>query len=97
MDIKVNAVGFDLDKDQQALIDKKLQRLMYADELIVSLTFKVTEDKKYKFEILVNFRWGLQAHVTEENYEFAAGVNKIIDVIDHKIKKEKDKIQEKGK
>ena len=97
MDIRISAVGFDLDQDQQDLIDKKLARLNYADDLIVSLVFKVSEDKKFKFEILVNFRWGLQAHVSEENYEFSTGVNKIIDVMDNKIKKEKDKIQEKGK
>jgi len=97
MEIKISAVGFDLDKDQYDLIEKKLERIKYANDLIVTLSFKVTEDKKYKFEVLVNFRWGLQAHVTEENYEFSSGLNKIIDVLDMKIKKEKTKIQEKGK
>jgi putative sigma-54 modulation protein len=97
MDIKISAVGFDLDQDQHDLIEKKLERVTYADDLIVNLAFKVTEDKKFKFEALVNFRWGVQAHVSEENYEFSLGLNKLVDVLDMKIKKEKAKIQKKGK
>jgi len=42
-----------------------------------------------------NFRWGGNAHVSSEDFDFAAGVNKLMDVLDQKIKKEKDKIQEK--
>ena len=52
-------------------------------------------DKKYYFDTTVNFRWGANAHVTSDDYDFAAGLNKLMDVLDQKIKKEKDKIQEK--
>ena len=37
----------------------------------------------------------MSVHVSTENYDFEAGVNKLIDMLDQKIKKEKDKIQEK--
>ena len=46
MNTSINAVGFDLSEDQQSLIEKKLDRVKYADDLIVDLAFKVKEDKK---------------------------------------------------
>lgn len=93
----VSAVGFDFDKDQSDLIEQKLNRINYADNLIVDLILRVKEDKKYYFDATANFRWGANAHVTSDDYDFAAGLNKLMDVLDQKVKKEKDKIQEKGK
>jgi putative sigma-54 modulation protein len=93
----VSAVGFTFEKDQSDLIEQKLGRIAYADDLIVDLMLRVKEDKKYYFDATVNFRWGANAHVTSDDYEFAAGLNKLMDVLDLKIKKEKDKVQEKGK
>ena len=58
MNTSINAVGFDLSEDQQALIEKKLDRVKYADDLIVDLAFKVKEDKKFVFDTTINFRWG---------------------------------------
>ncbi|HIW37272.1 MAG TPA: HPF/RaiA family ribosome-associated protein [Candidatus Treponema faecavium] len=95
MTTSISAVGFDFEKDQQDLINKKLERIKYADELIVDFILRVKEDKKYIFDCTINFRWGATAHVTSEDYEFAAGLNKLMDVLDQKVKKEKDKIQEK--
>lgn len=96
MNITTSAVGFVFDEDQQNLVNKKLERVKYADDLIVDLILKVKEDKKYIFETTVNFRWGTVAHVSAEDYEFASGLNKMMDTLDLKIKKEKDKIQQKG-
>ena len=93
----VSAVGFTFEKDQSDLIEQKLGRIAYAEDLIVDLILRVKEDKKYYFDATVNFRWGANAHVTGDDYEFAAGLNKLMDVLDLKIKKEKDKVQEKGK
>ena len=50
MNITVNSVGFTMDQDQQDLVDKKLERIKYADDLIVSCAVKVKEDKKYYAE-----------------------------------------------
>ncbi len=93
MNTTINAIGFDLDQDQKDLIEKKLERVKYGEDLITDLSFKVKEDKKYIFESVIHFRWGVVAHVSADDYEFQAGLNKLIDVLDQKIKKEKDKIQ----
>ena len=95
MNKSVSAQGFTLEKDQTELINQKLQRIAYADNLIVDLILRVKEDKKFYFDATVNFRWGANAHLTSDDYDFAAGLNKLMDVLDTKIKKEKDKIQEK--
>ncbi|MCR5290006.1 MAG: HPF/RaiA family ribosome-associated protein [Treponema sp.] len=91
----VSAVGFDFEQKQTDLIEKKLNRVGYAEDLIVDLILRVKRDKAYYFDCTVNFRWGSQAHVTSDDFDFAAGLNKMMDVLDNKIKKEKDKIQEK--
>ncbi len=91
----ISAVGFNFEKDQTDLINKKLERVKYADDLIVDLILRVREDKKFYFDCTVNFRWGSNAHVASDDYDFAAGLNKMMDVLDTKIKKEKDKVQEK--
>ena len=91
----VSAVGFDFEQKQTDMIDKKLKRISYADDLIIDLILRVKRDKAYFFDCTVNFRWGAQGHVTSDDYDFAAGLNKLMDVLDNKIKKEKDKVQEK--
>ncbi|MBP5359411.1 MAG: HPF/RaiA family ribosome-associated protein [Treponema sp.] len=95
MNKSVSAQGFTLEKDQNELIEQKLKRIAYADELIIDLALRVKEDKKYYFDATVNFRWGASAHVAADDYDFAAGLNKLMDVLDTKVKKEKDKIQQK--
>lgn len=91
----VSAVGFELEKKQSEMIDTKLKRISYADDLIVDLIMRVKRTKEYSFDVNVNFRWGAQAHVTGEDYDFAAALNKVMDILDNKVKKEKDKVQEK--
>lgn len=95
MNINVQAVKFTMDDDQRAFVDKKLERIKYADDLITDILFNFKFDKKFSMECTVNFRWGGNAHVSAEDFDFNAGVNKLMDVLDQKIKKEKDKIQEK--
>ena len=91
----ISAVGFSFEKDQSDLINQKLKRIDYAESLIVDLILRVKEDKKFYFDATVNFRWGANAHVPSDDFDFAAGLNKLMDVLDTKVKKEKDKIQEK--
>lgn len=95
MNTSISAQGFSLKKDQSDLINQKLHRIDYAESLIIDLILHVKEEKKFYFEATVNFRWGGNAHVTSDDFDFAAGLNKLMDVLDVKVKKEKDKIQEK--
>jgi len=95
MNINVQAVKFTLDDDQRTFIDKKLERIKYAEDLITDVLFTVKFDKKFSLDCTVNFRWGGNAHVSTEDYDFGPGVNKLMDVLDQKVRKEKAKIQDK--
>ena len=90
----ITAVGFSLSQKQSEMVESKLKRIAYADDLIVDLLMKIKQDKAYVFDTTVNFKWGTQAHVTGEDFDFGAALNKMMDVLDNKIKKEKDKVQE---
>ncbi len=95
MTSSIKPVGFTLEEKQSEMIDSKLKRIAYADSLIVDLILRIKHDKAYSFDTTINFKWGTQAHLTSEDFDFAAGLNKLMDVVDNKIKKEKDKVQEK--
>ncbi len=95
MNVNVQAVKFTMDEDQRAFVDKKLERIKYAEELITDVLFTIKYDRKFMLECTVNFRWGGNAHVSAEEFDFSAGVNRLMDVLDQKVKKEKDKVQEK--
>ena len=91
----ITAVGFSLEQKQSDMVESKLKRIAYADDLIVDLIMKIKQDKAYVFDTTVNFKWGTQTHVTGEDFDFGAALNKMMDVLDNKIKKEKDKVQKK--
>lgn len=95
MNVNVQAVKFTMDEDQRAFVDKKLERIKYAEDLITDALVTIKFDRKFMLECTVNFRWGGNAHVSAEEFDFSAGVNKLMDVLDQKVKKEKDKVQEK--
>lgn len=96
MNINIKAEKFNLDDDRRAFIDKKLERLGYAEDLLTDLLLNIKLDKRnFYFDCTVNFRWGGNGHVSVDDFDFNAGMNRLIDVLDLKVKKEKDKIQEK--
>ena len=91
----INAIGFTLGAKQSEMIETKLKRIAYAEDLIVDLLIKIKHDKAFSFETTINFKWGATAHIEATDDDFAAGLNKMMDVLDLKVKKEKDKVQEK--
>ena len=95
MTTSITAVDFNMTEVQKDLVNKKLDRIKYADDLIIDLSLKIKQEKKFIFECTLNFRWGTSAHVSADDFDFAAGVNKLMDTLDQKVKKEKDKIQGK--
>lgn len=95
MNINVQAVKFSMDDEQKEFVDKKLERIRFAEDLITDILLNIKLDKKFSYECTVNFRWGDSAHVSTEDFSFEPGLNKLIDILDQKIKKEKDKVQEK--
>jgi putative sigma-54 modulation protein len=95
MTIDVRSVHFDLGEASRAYLDGKLERIGYAKDMIVDLIFVFAKEKDFKLEATVNFRWGVQAHMEERDFELNAGIDKLIDRLEQKISKEKEKVQDR--
>lgn len=95
MTIDVRSVHFELGQKSRDYLDTKLERIGYAKDMIVDLIFIFTKEKDFKFEATANFRWGVQAHVEERDFDVTAGIDKLMDKLEQKISKEKEKVQEK--
>ena len=94
MNIDVRSVHFDLSEQSRAYLDTKVERIGYAKDMIVDLLFVFTKDaKNYTMEVTANFRWGKRAHIEETAFEINPGIDILIDKLDQKIVKEKEKIQ----
>jgi putative sigma-54 modulation protein len=67
--------------------------------MIVDLLITLTKDNKdFAAEATVNFRWGVSIHVKEHDFELNPAIDKLIDKLDAKIIKEKEKAKDvKGK
>jgi putative sigma-54 modulation protein len=95
MTIDVRSVHFDLGDVNRSYLDKKLERIAYAKDLIVDLLFAFTKEKQFKCECTINFRWGATAHISETDFDLTAGIDMMMDKLEQKIVKEKSKVQDK--
>jgi putative sigma-54 modulation protein len=95
MKTEIKSVHFNMREDTREYLDKKLERLAYAKDLITDLHFTFTKEKDFKAECTINFRWGSQAHLVEEDFDLMTALDKLVDKVEHKVSKEKEKVQEK--
>lgn len=95
MTISVKAVKFDLEEKSKDFVNKKVERIRYAEDLIVDVLISLKREKAYTADATVNFRWGASAHVSANDFELEVAVNKMMDMLDLKVRKEKDKIQDR--
>jgi putative sigma-54 modulation protein len=64
--------------------------------MIVDLLFTITKDKEFSAEVTVNFSWGNTIHLKENDFELNPAIDKLMDKLDAKIAKEKEKVKENG-
>jgi putative sigma-54 modulation protein len=95
MNTEIKAVHFNLGDDAKEYLEKKITRIHNAESMIVDLLFTLTKDKDFAAEVTVNFRWGVSIHLKENDFELVAAIDKLMDKLDAKIAKEKEKIKEK--
>ncbi|MDR0447597.1 MAG: ribosome-associated translation inhibitor RaiA [Treponema sp.] len=95
MNIDIKAVHFTLQDDAREYLDKKIARIHNAENMIVDLLVTLTKDKDFSAEAKVNFRWGVSVHIKEHDFDFNFAVDKMMNKLEHKITKEKEKVKEK--
>lgn len=97
MNIDVRSVHFELSEASRKYLDTKVERIGYAKDMIIDLLFVFTKDaNRFKLEVTANFRWGSQAHLQETAFEVNSGIDLLMDKLDQKLTKEKEKIQKRS-
>ena len=95
MNTEIKAVHFSLENEAREHLEKKITRIHNAENMIVDLLFTLTKNKDFSAEVTVNFRWGVSIHLKENDFELIPAIDKLMDKLDTKIAKEKEKVKEK--
>ena len=94
MNLEVTGIHFNVTDAIKESIEKRLSRLEFAQSHIIDLLFKLIKDNRmYKVEVKINFRWGSSAHISVDGFDIYEELDRIFDKIESKVKKEKNKIQ----
>ncbi|GHV82547.1 ribosomal biogenesis GTPase [Spirochaetia bacterium] len=96
MNTNVKAVHFTLRDDAREYLERKIARIHNAENMIVDLLFTLTHDKDFSAEATVNFRWGESIHVKEHDFDLNPAIDKLMDKLEAKITKEKEKVKDIG-
>ena len=95
MNTEIKAVHFSLRDETKEYLEKKIARIHNAENMIVDLLFTLTKGKDFSVEVTVNFRWGVVIHLKENDFDLNPAIDKLMDKLDAKIAKEKEKVKEK--
>lgn len=94
MKFDIKGVHYDITDVTRDFIAVKLEKLAYATDHVQDVVFTLTkETKDWKAEVKFAFRWGMPAHLEETALNLHEALEKLIDKMDMKISKEKEKVQ----
>lgn len=95
MNFEIKGVHYDLSEATKEFIDRKLEKISFANEYIIDLLITITKNKpRYSVESNINFRWGHSSHVGAESHELYEAIELMIDKLEHVVRKEKKKVRE---
>ena len=97
MKVEIKAIRFELPEDYQELIEKKIQKIDFAEDMIVNLVCTVSKAKDYTLKADIHFRWGKVHHFTVKNFDLRTGIDELSEKIEAKVSKEKGKIKDRSK
>jgi len=95
MNTEIKAVHFTMHEDAKEYLSQKLERIHNAENMIVDLMITIKKEKDFDAEATVNFRWGVSIHVKENDFDLTSAIDKMMDKLELKITKEKEKVKEK--
>ncbi len=95
MTMDVRWVHCEADQKVLEYIERKVERLGFARQIIVELPVCITKGKKdgFDLETTVHFRWGKSVRVGVRDYDLHKGVDALFDKLDLKIARVKARLQ----
>ena len=93
MTIDIKGVHYEVSDSVREKLESKLKRVEHAEDMIVNLDFTITREKQYKLETNIHFRWGQVHHLKVETFDIWKGVDILIDKLEQKVDKEKEKVK----
>ena len=95
MELEIKGVHFTVHDDTREFITTKLEKQEFAAEYIEVLQFTLTkENPDFVAEVKLHLSWGHSSVIKVHSYDLHEGINTLIDKLDHKIRKERDKVTE---
>ena len=95
MNTEIKSVHFNLHDEAKEYLNRKIERIHNAENMIVDLLITLKKEKDFEAEATVNFRWGVSIFVQEKDFELLTAIDKMMGKLDAKITKEKEKVKEK--
>jgi ribosomal subunit interface protein len=98
MNTEIRGVHYEITENDRELIEKKMHRIQFAEDNIVSLHFTIIKEKnEYKIEVTIHFRWGNQVFIHLNDFDLHEGIDKLFNKMELRISKEKERKKEHQK
>lgn len=95
MNVTIKGVHYDISDATRDYLEKRLDRLSYARDIIQDLDFTLTREKSgWTSEANVHLRWKQNFHLKTTDKDLYPAIDALFDKLDHKIEKEKTKIKD---
>lgn len=95
MDLDIKGVHFDVKDETREFVEIKLEKLEFASKYIVDLSFTLTKDtSEFETEVKLHLKWGHASVIKVRAYDLHEALNSLIDKLDHKVRKEHEKVME---
>ncbi len=96
MNIKYKGVHYHPSDETKEFLDKKLEKIQFADGSIQDLEIVMTKEKigqGYQVDAHMHFNWGTRKTISLDCYELYEGIELIVDKISTAAKREKGKVK----
>ena len=98
MNLTVRGINYVPSQETKDFIDKKLQKLSFADDYLHDLDIAIKRESKgigFHIDAILHFRRKTEKSVSYDCYELYEGIELIADKIQAVAKKEKEKVMDK--
>lgn len=94
MKTNIKSIGFKLSEEENALIEKKLTRLSFAEQYLHDLDITFTKPEKNSnitVAATLHFSWGTFKQIECTSFDFVSSIDELLDKLERTCRKEKEK------